>query len=90
MHPVPVYDLADRLVSWERDRPGADGESPQFDDVRRALRDDHLPKLVAAGLVEVVEDGRYHLTERGLAVEATTRDGDYEGSSRTAEGPPGE
>jgi hypothetical protein len=71
IHPVAVYDLTDRLCGWEADTDGG-AEDPRFESVRRDLLDDHLPALVDADLLERV-DGRYRLTEQGMAVEAAAR-----------------
>ncbi|MFD1512701.1 hypothetical protein [Halomarina rubra] len=68
--PVAVYDLTDRLLSWEAER-GNDTEP--FDVVRAKLVDVHLPKLVEAGLVDPVDGQRYELTEAGLTLEANAR-----------------
>ncbi|MFD1512109.1 DUF7344 domain-containing protein [Halomarina rubra] len=69
-HPVPTYDLADRLRAFEHtaDRPIS------FDEVHRQLVEEHLPRLEAAGLVETAgERGRYVPTDETLDTELTVR-----------------
>ena len=69
-HPVPAYDLADRLRAWE----DANGETISFDEVRRQLVEDHLPRLEREGLVESVSGhGGYVPSSRVLDVELSRR-----------------
>ncbi|MWG33228.1 DUF7344 domain-containing protein [Halomarina oriensis] len=71
-HPVPVYDLADRLLAWERTR---NDERLTFEEVQERLRDDHLPALQSVGLVETTTNGtRYTASRRALDFESTIRE----------------
>lgn len=70
-HPVPVYDLADRLLAWERTTTD---ESPTFEEVAERLREDHLPALQSVGLVEPSAGGeRYTASQQALDFELTVR-----------------
>lgn len=66
--PVPTYDLVDRLA----DRGPADGA--QRREVRRRLREEHLPLMRNAGLIETTRDDEtLTATRLGLAVENARR-----------------
>lgn len=69
-HPVPLYDLAARLNAWEVDRADID-EAHEV--VRADLLENHLPAMREAGLVEVSEDERLTITERGMRAERVRR-----------------
>jgi len=69
-HPVPAYDLADRLSEWE-----STAEEPvSFEEARRQLVEEHLPRLERAGLVESTDGPtRYEPTRKALDLELTAR-----------------
>jgi hypothetical protein len=69
-HPVPAYDLADRLSAWE-----STAEEPvSFEEARRQLVEEHLPRLERAGLVESTDGpDRYAPTGKALDLELTVR-----------------
>ena len=73
IHPVPVYDLTDRMLSWGAEHGVESVETTSFEELRRNLVEEQLPRLVAAGLVESVGDERYTLTSSGMELEASER-----------------
>ena len=76
IHPVPVYDLTDRMLAWGAAEGIETIETARFEELRRSLAEDHLPRLERAGLVEAVDEERYTLTHSGLELEASERDVD--------------
>ncbi len=68
--PVPLYDLAARLSTWEADGAAID---ETLEEVRSDLLENHLPPMREAGLVEVSEDERLALTDRGMRAERVRR-----------------
>ncbi|MFC5970887.1 hypothetical protein ACFPYI_06030 [Halomarina salina] len=85
IHPVPVYDLTDRMLAWGVEHGVEDVESARFEDLREDLAEVHLPRLEAAGLVESVDGERYTLTESAMELEAVERDLDQKSTVRSAD-----
>lgn len=85
IHPVPVYDLTDRMLAWGAAESVETVESADFEELHRSLVEEHLPRLERAGLVEPLDDGRYALTQSGLELEAAERDVGPESSATVPE-----
>jgi hypothetical protein len=70
-HPVPLYDLVDRLACWERGE-SVTGETRRL--IREDLTENHIPPMVDLGLIEFSpEDERLTLTVDGMRAERVRR-----------------